>query len=142
MLGYIKRYRNNENRTVLTIKMNDCLCFNRLGDLNQARGAKNEACDYENAPQSDEKRKKNNQKEQDTRAFKEKENVVCADDACKDFCKCGCQDTFKMPCGDMEIKGGFNCEKTIRILLCDAVCVGVMALGAMGIAKELWRRLK
>jgi hypothetical protein len=122
--------------------MNDCLCFNKLGDLNQARGAKNEALKCGNASSEEEKGRKGRGKEQDVKAFKEKENVVCADDACKDFCKCGCQNTFKMPCGDMELKGGFNCEKTIRILLCDAVCVGVMALGTMGIAKGLWRKLK
>lgn len=144
MLNFIKKYRNDENRTVLTIKMQDCICLNKLGDLNTARRAKNEACDYENAPQSEEKRKKNNQKEQDTRAFKEEESVTWLDDELesKNGCECGCQSAFKMPCGKMDLKGGINCEKTVRILLCDAVCVGVMALGAMGIAKELWRKLK
>ena len=144
MLNCIKKYRNDENRTVLTIKMHDCICLNKLGDLNTARRAKNEACEDEDASCSKEKRGKGEQKEQDTRAFKEKENITCLDNEYKNEnnCDCGCQASFKTPCGKMDLKGGINCEKTIRILLCDAICVGMVALGVMGMTKAIWCKLK
>lgn len=155
MLEFIKKYRNSPCRTVVTFKLNECVCLNKLGELNQARRAKNEYGNTQNDSENEKKQIKD-EKNKAKRAFREQENSVSLDSMGKenssDECKCGCDeemcigdngrsDCFCLPCARADVRGGINSEKTVRVLLCDLVA-GAMLMGGAMCAKMLILRLK
>ncbi len=144
MINFIKKYRNDENRTVLTFKIRECMSANKLGDLNTARRAKNEQNDSKDKENQAQKAKVAGGEQREAHAFKTREHVKWLDDELdsENGCECGCGDRFSMPCGRFEMKGGINCEKTVRVLLCDVVCASAMMVGAMALIKCLGSKLK
>ena len=155
MLEFIKNYRKSPERTVITISMDELLCACRQGDLMIAEHAiekENGCCDSENdAYQREENAGKEksesegkkvsecsenkakyafklSSEEKDEHAKENDGNFGC--EALKNNenkRKSGC---FPCSMGELELKGGFRCKKTVRILLCDLVA-SVFALCAV-----------
>ena len=138
MLEFIKRYRNDPKRLVLTLKIDKTLCLNRLGDLNLAQRAKSEMERKKNVESNDMQvttRDKNDGNMQDEgsktkKAFKQEEKCVCLDDCNCAEEKCDCKDGVCTPCMAFDAKGGVNSEKSIRVLLCDVLAGSAMIFGA------------
>ena len=155
MLEFIKNYRKSPKRTVITISMDELLCACRQGDLMIAERAiekENGRCDSENdanqrkenagkeKPKSEEKKASECSENKAKYAFKlsseEKDEHAKESDgkfgyeelkSKENKRKSGC---FPCSMGALELKGGFRCKKTDRILLCDLVA-SVFALCAV-----------
>ncbi len=151
MLEFIKKYRKDPKRLVLTLKLNECICLNRLGDLNTARLAKIEnenenkytsESDNKGVTNGAQQGEKNREKTKSRRAFKEQEGCVCLDDelCVGSECDCGCKNEFSMPCASFDAKGGINSEKTLRLLLCDAVVASMLMLGGCMIKEMVLKK--
>lgn len=140
MLEFIKRYRNDPKRLVLTLKIDKTLCLNRLGDLNLAQRAKREMERKKNVESNDMQATTMNKNDGDMqgegskmkKAFKQEEKCVCLDDCncIENGNECDCKDGVCTPCMAFDAKGGVNSEKTIRVLLCDALLGSMMIFGA------------
>ena len=118
MLDFIKKYRNDPRRTVVTFVMNEKICFNKLGDLNVARAAKNEHEKTKNDNENDNFEDKEN-RVKTKRAFKERESSALLDsnekvlfDECSqtDSCSCGSESEGN---GNETGKGACECDPCI-----------------------------
>ena len=146
MLEFIKNYIKSPERTVITFSMDELVCACRQGDLMIAERAiekENGCCDSENdTNQREEKAGKEKSKSEGKKAPECSENKAEyafklsseeKDERGKESDgKFGCEalkgkeDNRKLGCfpysmGELELKGGFRCKKTVRILLCDLV---------------------
>ena len=152
MLEFINKYRNDPKRTVITIKINKCMSFAKLGELNVARQAKNnknakeDPLENANETCSDGSCSIDFNENESVFAFKpdselkgENDYTLEGDDSMnrgnyeKNECECGsesCKERFVLPCATGNVKGGINESFTGRILLCDLVA-GAVALGGM-----------
>ena len=139
MINLIKKYRNNPNRTVITLKCDKSWCLNKLGDINMTSGDYCSCLDKENCDEQSKKSRKESKLAYKELEIEAQEQGSAKESVDKDqngqaeqmLCKCHkVSQEFVMPTGEKSTKGGVCTQKTLRILLCDVVAVTVVALGS------------
>ena len=154
MLDCIRRYRSDPSRTVITFKVGEIVCLNKLSELNIAKEAVENGnadvdnYDYEATGEKScksftengalkEKRRDKKQARTDLQDICYEKQQVGTTNALKaqcecaglgSDCSCGCVPGMKM-----SIKGGISCEKTFRVLLCDLVGASVLAMTGVAV---------
>ena len=145
MLDFVKRYRNDPKRTVITVKTKrsfyvlkrkdivNCTLENAsFGAVNKVENerdlcSENDTCFCDSYALEHDK----NDTNEAHFAFKAEENIGSLD---------ACNKVIKLR--EKRSKGAFVCEKSYRILLCDLVAAVVMVLSIVCLTSRLIKKVE
>ncbi len=145
MLGFIKRYRNDPKRTVITVKTKRSFYVLKRKDIvncaleNASLGAVNKVENkHDLSPENDTCFCDSYALEHDKPdtneahfAFKAEENIGSLD---------ACRKVIKLK--EKRSKGAFVCEKSYRILLCDLVAAALVVLSVACLTSRLIKKIE